>query len=156
MAHIKALQQELDSLQKCYDVTNVDWKRMAQENQSLRQDIAKLHGIDGVPYIGGLIVDAVIQYVKQLQQENDIFRTDLDDANVQMAYRDKVIGELQAQNGAYRQTLDKVMEIFKRIEYMQGDENDCGICPYCKNYPHLQGCCIGETIKAIDKVVTGE
>jgi len=35
---IEALQQELDSLQKCYAVTNENWKKLQQENEQLRCD----------------------------------------------------------------------------------------------------------------------
>jgi len=40
--------------------------------------------------------------IEALQQENEIFRADITDANVQMVYRDKVIGELKAQNERFK------------------------------------------------------
>jgi len=163
---IEALQHELDSLQKCYDVTNVDWKSMAQENQSLRQDITKLHGIDGVPYIGGLIVDAVIQYVKQLQHTNDIYRADLDDANVQMAYRDKVIGELKQENERfknYKKDYEAAVEILAEkntqnalyVEALKQVREALFAGQYwTKHYEHLASLeQIEEAIEQIDKVV---
>lgn len=47
----------------------------------------------------------------KMKHENELFRADITDANVQMAYRDKLIGELQAQVAKYRETLDEIEKL---------------------------------------------
>lgn len=36
---IQELQQKLDSLQSCYDITNQSWRELVEENQKLKQQL---------------------------------------------------------------------------------------------------------------------
>jgi len=48
---------------------------------------------------------------KRLATENEIFREDITDANIQMAYRDKIIGK-------QREALKVAREVFKTLSYI--------------------------------------
>ena len=74
-------------------------KALQQENERLKlQMVQAARG-------SAEIVDLAAENVK-LQQENEIFRADIADANTQMAHRDKVIEQLQAERNAWKQAAE--------------------------------------------------
>jgi uncharacterized coiled-coil DUF342 family protein len=107
---IEALQQELAGWESRYTELDAGHSKLFKVFCELKQENERLKGaiqewVDGV-----CISQKYLFQIGKLQQENDIFREDLDDANAQMAYRDKVIGELKAQNGAMREAMKQAKE----------------------------------------------
>ena len=94
---IEALQQE--KLQRIKEMSE-QWGRAVERADELQTENDRLKK---------LIADANYS-LTNLHESCDIFREDLDDANAQMAYRDKVIGELKAQNGAMREAMKQAKE----------------------------------------------
>jgi uncharacterized membrane protein YccC len=91
-------------------------------------------------------IEALQQEIARQKQRCQDAINDYGTAIEVIAEKTEQIKQLQAQNWAYKDILEK-------LQYINPDENDCGICPYCKDYPHTSVCPVGKVLAAIDRVV---
>lgn len=120
----ETLRQEIDSLQKCYDMTNESWKKLKQENEQLRIDLASM---------GQMVADynTALDDIERLQQNYN----ELDNGHHKlfMAYSEQ------------RKALRKAREALELIYKKHTD------IPNHNKYPKTCVVC-GEALAAIDKI----
>lgn len=68
---IEALQQELDSLQKCYDVTNESWKQLKQDNEQLQAQNEQLQARLQISPYGDDKIDELEEAFENVKFQNE-------------------------------------------------------------------------------------
>jgi DNA repair exonuclease SbcCD ATPase subunit len=138
---IEALQQENNQVK--YGTSPVEpYLKLQKENTNWQKRYEELN--TGNSKLFKDFCEAMKEVERQKQRCQDAIN-DYGTAIEIIAEKTEQVKQLQAQNWVYRDVLEK-------LQYINPDENDCGICPYCKDYPHTNVCPVGKAL-AIDKVV---